>query len=41
MTADGGKERKDAVKLISNMFIFSEAKGREMAGGGGWGGRKQ
>lgn len=35
-TADGGKERKRAGKLISNMFIFfTEAKGREL------GGRKQ
>lgn len=35
-SADGGKERKKAGKLISNMFIFfSEGKGREL------GGRKQ
>lgn len=34
--ADGGKQRKQAGKLISNMFIFiGEAKGREL------GGRKQ
>lgn len=36
-SADGGNERKEAGKLISNMFIFffSEAKGKEL------GGRKQ